>query len=73
MRHATALLVASSKLHFTADMRVAAVFHSNVRKNYGIAPQTWSEAKRVFVAYQIEEDGARSNLAMKNHAILDEL
>jgi AraC-like DNA-binding protein len=54
-------------------------FTRTFRKHYGTDPSKLSaEAKRVFVAYQIEEDGAPSDWGHdKNnaqvHATLDEL
>ena len=66
----------SSKLHFTRGIRAAAASLEPSGSTTG--PKLSAEAKRVFVAYQIEEDGAPSDWGHdKNnaqiHATLDEL
>ena len=68
----------SSKLHFTRVSEPQQL-HSNLPEALRDRPFKLSaEAKRVFVAYQIEEDGASSDWGHdKNnaqiHATLDEL
>jgi hypothetical protein len=68
----------SSKLHFTRDIRAAAASLKPSGSTTGRPFKLSAEAKRVFVAYQIEEDGAPSDWGHdKNnahiHATLDEL
>jgi AraC-like DNA-binding protein len=66
VRHAAGLLAANAlsieQVELHAGYQSRSSFTRTFRKHYETAPSNHrSEAKRVFVAYQIEEDGAPSD------------
>ena len=77
MRHAAGLLAANAlsieQVALHAGYQSRSSFTRTFRKHYGTDPSNYrSEVKRVFVAYQIEEDGAPSDWGhYKNIAQID--